>query len=39
VLASQPWFLLSEEPDFHLLAQPFRAAQKIELVISCQSRN
>ena len=29
----------SEEPDFHILAQPFRAAQKIELVISCQSRN
>ena len=30
---------VEEEPDFHLLAQPLRAAQKIELVISCQSRN
>jgi hypothetical protein len=27
------------EPDFHLLVQPFRAAQKIEFVYSCQSRN
>jgi hypothetical protein len=25
------------EPDFHLLSQPRRAAQKIELVLSCQS--
>jgi hypothetical protein len=27
------------EPDFHLLAQLFRAAQKIEFMFSCQSRN
>jgi hypothetical protein len=38
VLASRPWFL-EIEPDFHLLAQRFSAAQKIEFVFSCQSRN
>ena len=27
------------EPDFHLLTQLFAAAQKIEFVFSCQSRN
>jgi len=39
VLASRPWFLLDLEPDFHLLSQPVKAAQKIEFVFSCQSRN
>ena len=39
VLASRPRVPIFREPDFHLLSQPRRAAQKIELVISCQSRN
>src|SRR3989454_399028 len=37
--ASRRWFLLDREPDIHLLSRPRRASQKIELVISCQSRN
>src|SRR5882724_1366399 len=37
--ASRRWFLLDREPDIHLLSRPRRALQKIELVISCQSRN
>ena len=39
VRASRRWFLLDREPDIHLLSWPRRASQKIELVISCQSRN
>jgi hypothetical protein len=38
-VASQPRFLFEIEPDFHLLTQLFAAAQKIEFVFSCQSRN
>jgi hypothetical protein len=38
VLASQPWFLFRIEPDFHLLSQTGEFEQKIELVLSCQSR-
>src|SRR5712692_6507648 len=37
--ASRRWFLFDREPDIHLLSRPPRAAQKIEFVISCQSRN
>src|ERR1700722_1298480 len=37
VLASRPGSWI--EPDFHLLAQRLSAAQKIEFVFSCQSRN
>src|SRR2546426_3502872 len=37
--ASRRWFLFDREPDIHLLSLPRRASQKIELVISCQSRN
>src|SRR6266404_6770270 len=37
--ASRRWFLLDRKPDIHLLSRPRRASQKIELVISCQSRN
>ena len=38
VFASRRLFLLGAEPDIHLLSQPPRPTQKIELVISCQSR-
>src|SRR6266446_2274362 len=38
--ASRRWFLLDPEPDIHLLSQANEwSSQKIELVISCQSRN
>ncbi len=37
--ASRRWFLFDREPDIHLLSRPRRASQKIEFVISCQSRN
>src|SRR6266436_904826 len=37
--ASRRWFLFDREPDLHLLSRPRRASQKIEFVISCQSRN
>jgi len=38
-VASRQWLPFDGEPDFHLLAQFFLAAQKIEFVFSCQSRN
>jgi hypothetical protein len=38
--ASRLLFLLSAEPDIHLLLERhYQPPQKIELVISCQSRN
>jgi len=39
VFASRRLFLLDAEPDIHLLSQPRRPPQTIELVTSCQSRN
>src|SRR2546426_12613104 len=39
VRASRRWVLLDREPDIHLLSRPRRGSQKIELGISCQSRN
>ncbi len=39
VFASRRLFLLDAEPDIHLLSQTRRPPQKIELVISYQSRN
>src|SRR5260221_7162850 len=38
--ASRRWFLFDPEPDIHLLSQANEwSSQKIEFVISCQSRN
>jgi hypothetical protein len=39
VLASEPWFLLNRRTRLPFAGTAFSAAQKIEFVFACQSRN